>query len=179
MVVSSGYVSIGLSAVNFISYQNILVYFFVGLLMVSVIYSLLIAFKKIDNEGEITHIYEFNFLSSNKNLSLILSISLLSLAGVPFFSGFVVKYFFYKSLFLIYYNYVVVLLLLLNMVYIYIVLKNINIMYFNSFLNMFNNYVISKFILLYVILIFWFNIFYLLNTSIVMYFFEFFLINLY
>lgn len=127
-----GYILLFISAFTFISLQYCICYLFVYIFTILSLWGILLILE--NNFGKsLDSFYDWGgIFYTERYLSIILSITLLSLGGLPPFSGFFGKFLFFKSLLLSDMYIIGLILILFSLLSIYYYVKIIKIIFFDS-----------------------------------------------
>merc|ERR1711939_363703 len=127
-----GYMLLFLSAFTFVSLQYCICYLFVYVSTILSLWGVLLILE--NNFGKsLDSFYDWGgIFYSERFLAIILAITLLSLGGLPPFSGFFGKYLFFKSLLLSDMYIIALFLIVFSLLSIYYYVKIIKIIFFDS-----------------------------------------------
>merc|ERR1739848_395293 len=127
-----GYMLLFMSAFTFISLQYCICYLFVYIFTILTLWGILLILE--NNFGKnLDSFYDWGGISySERYLSIILLITLLSLGGLPPFSGFFGKYLFFKSLLFSDMYLIALFLIMFSLLSIYYYVKIVKIIFFDS-----------------------------------------------
>ena len=127
-----GYILLFLSAFTFVSLQYCICYLFVYVSTILSLWGVLLVLE--NNFGKsLDSFYDWGgIFYSERFLAIILAITLLSLGGLPPFSGFFGKYLFFKSLLLSDMYIIALFLIVFSLLSIYYYVKIIKIIFFDS-----------------------------------------------
>lgn len=127
-----GYILLFISAFTFVSLQYCICYLFVYIFTILTLWGILLLLE--NNFGKnLDSFYDWGgIFYTERYLAIILSITLLSLGGLPPFSGFFGKYLFFKSLLFSDMYIIALVLILFSLLSIYYYVKIIKIIFFDS-----------------------------------------------
>merc|ERR1711981_798784 len=127
-----GYILLFISAFTFLSLQYCICYLFVYIFTILNIWAILLILE--NNFGKnLDSFYDWGgIFYTERYLVIILAISLLSLGGLPPFSGFFGKYLFFKSLLFSDMYIIALFLIMFSLLSIYYYVKIVKIIFFDS-----------------------------------------------